>query len=513
MLDLGTLRLGIKVDGDEAKAQLNDVGNAVTDDESKTNSLMASAKNMIKAFAAAYAVKELVKLGKAALDAYADFEQLEGGVQKIFGDEAAAQVMKNAERAYKTAGLSANQYMNTAIGFSGALLKSLEGDTIKGAEMTNMAIQDMSDMANTYGKTVEEVSQTYTSLARGNYQTLDNLFGGMFAGTKTGLQEMLDYAEEYRASMGETVSYSADSYADIVSAIHDVSEATGVAGTTAKEAEKTISGSVNMMKASWENLLIAIGSGDGLNEAINEFLGSLATVAKNIIPRVIEIAGGIVKGIVQAIPQLMQSLADAISNFADSMNSKSASNFIRAGISLIGSLIKGILQAMPQLIAAVGKLIVQMIKSFKDVDLKGIGRAIINSLLDGLKAAWTALKNWVEDKADWIKSKFTGAKNAGNAGGGGSGHRIGLREVPYDGYSALLHKGETILTAAETNQYKKYVEGLDSAASGIVNGINAANMMSGAGSTEARIIINLGGAKVAEQIYRLNKQGQLAFEG
>ena len=93
------------------------------------------------------------------------------------------------------------------------------------------------------------------------------------------------------------------------------------------------------------------------------------------------------------------------------------------------------------------------------------------------------------------------------------GHRIGLREVPYDGYTAELHKGETVLTAAETNQYKKYLNGLESAASGIVNGINASNMMMSSGSTEARIIINLGGAKIAEQVFRLNKQGKLAFEG
>ena len=121
MLDLGTLRLGIKVDGDEAKAQLNDVGNAVTDDEAKTTSLMGAAKKMIKAFAAAYAVKELVKLGKAALDAYADFEQLEGGVQKIFGDDASKMVMENAEKAYKTAGISANKYMEQVTSFSASL--------------------------------------------------------------------------------------------------------------------------------------------------------------------------------------------------------------------------------------------------------------------------------------------------------------------------------------------------------------------------------------------------------
>ena len=449
MLDLGTLRLGIKVDGDEAKAQLNDVGNAVTDDEAKTTSLMGAAKNMIKAFVAAYAVKELVKLGKAALDAYADFEQLEGGVQKIFGDGAAAQVMKNAERAYKTAGISANKYMEQVTSFSASLIQSLDGDTVKAAEVADMAIQDMSDNANTFGTDISAIQNAYQGFAKQNYTMLDNLKLG-YGGTKTEMERLLADAEELTG-----VHYDISNLDDVYEAIHAIQAETGVAGTTAKEAEKTISGSVNMMKASWENLLIAIGSGDSLNEAIDSFLASLGTVAQNIIPRVIQIAGGIVQGVVQAIPQIMQSLATAISNFADNISTQSAGNWLNAGVKLLTSLVGGILKAAPQLLAAVGKLALQLLKSFANIDLKSAGRAIINSLLSGLRAAWDALRGWVEDRVNWIKSKFSGAKSAGNAGGGGRGHRIGLREVPYDGYEAILHKGETILTAAETNRYKE----------------------------------------------------------
>ena len=452
MLDLGTLRLGIKVDGDEAKSQLNEVGTAVTDDETKTASLMDTAKKMIKAFAAAWAVKELVKLGKAALDAYADFEQLQGGVEKIFGDEAAKMVMKNAEEAYKTAGVSANKYMEQVTSFSASLIQSLDGDTVAAAKVADMAIRDMSDNANTFGTDITSIQNAYQGFAKQNYTMLDNLKLG-YGGTKEEMERLLADAEELTG-----IHYDISNLDDVYEAIHAIQEETGVAGTTAKEAASTISGSVATMKASWENLLIAIGSGEGLDTAVNNFLASLATVAQNIIPRVVQIAASVVKGLVQAIPQLMMGLAKAISKFADSINSKSANNFIKAGIALIGSLVKGILKAMPALIAAVGKLIVQMVKSFKNVDLKGIGRAIINSLFAGLKAAWTALKNWVEDKADWITSKFSKAKSSGNAGGGGKGHRIGLREVPYDGYQAILHKGETILTAAETNRYKEMLD-------------------------------------------------------
>lgn len=140
MLDLGTLRLGIKVDSDSAKSELNKVGGEVEGTGSKVAGLAEKAKTMIKAFAAAWAVKEIMKIGKAALDAYAQFEQLEGGVKKIFGEEASKDVMKYAERAYKTAGMSANQYMEQVTSFSASLINSLDGDTVKAAKIADMAM-------------------------------------------------------------------------------------------------------------------------------------------------------------------------------------------------------------------------------------------------------------------------------------------------------------------------------------------------------------------------------------
>ena len=416
--------------------------------------------------------------------------------------------MKNAERAYQTAGISANRYMEQVTSFSASLINSLEGDTAKAAQVADMAIQDMSDNANTFGTSMESIENAYAGFARGNFTMLDNLKLG-FAGSKEGMQQLLDKAEEITGK-----KYDISNLKDIYEAIHEVQGELNITGTTAKEAAQTVEGSVNMMKASWENLLIAIGKGEGVNEAVNQFLASLGTVAKNIIPRVITIVGSIVAALVQAIPDLMMSLAEAISNFADTIGTKSSGEYAKAGLNILKSLVKGILKATPELIAALGKLAIEIVKKVGSIDLKAVGRAIINSLLQGLKAAWDALKNWVNDKVDWIKSKFAGAKSAGNAGGGGgSGHRIGLREVPYDGYLATLHKGETVLSAAEVNQYKKYLESLDNTASGIVNGISAAGAMNNTGVTEAHITINLGGSKIAEQVFRLNKQGQLAFEG
>ena len=167
----------------------------------------------------------------------------------------------------------------------------------RAAELSNTAINDMADIANKYGKTVAEVSETYTSLARGNYQTLDNLFGGMFAGTKEGLREMLNYAEEYRAGLGETVTYSENSYADIVSAIHDVSESLGVYGTTAEEAENTITGSLNQVKASWHNLVASLGDEnadiekrlDELKEAVEKWWTNVEPTARRILNNMIDL--------------------------------------------------------------------------------------------------------------------------------------------------------------------------------------------------------------------------------
>lgn len=453
MLDLGTLRLGVKVDAEGAKSELNKVGECVEDSESKTASLASKAKTMIKAFAAAWAVKEIIKLGKAALDAYAQFEQLEGGVNKIFGPEAAETVMKNAQQAYQTAGLSANQYMEQVTSFSASLINSLEGDTEKAAQVADMAIRDMADNANTFGTSMESIQNAYQGFAKGQFNMLDNLKLG-YGGTKEEMERLLADAEAITG-----VHYDINNLNDIYEAIHVIQGELNITGTTAKEASSTIQGSMDMMKASWQNLLTSVGSGQGLDTAVDNFLNSLGTVAKNIIPRVIIIAGSIVKALVKAIPKIMNSVATAISKFADKINSKSANKYVQTGVKLLGNLIKGILKAAPKLLLAVGKLAVNLLKSFMKIDLKQAGRTILNSLLEGLRAAWGTLVSWVTEKVNWIKSKFSGAKSAGSAGGDGPHHRIGLREVPYDGYSAMLHKGETVLTAAETNRYKKLLEG------------------------------------------------------
>ena len=309
MLDLGTLRLGIKVDSTGAQSELNSLGGAVEGSESKVASLAAKAKTMIKAFVAAYAVKELVKLGKAALDAYAQFEQLEGGVKKLFGEEASKDVMKYAENAYKTAGLSANQYMEQVTSFSASLISSLEGDTEKAAQVADMAIQDMADNANTFGTDMQSIQNAYQGFAKGNFTMLDNLKLG-FSGSKEGMQQLLDKAEEITGK-----KYDISNLKDIYEAIHVMQEELNIAGTTSKEAANTIEGSTNMMKAAWQNMLTAIGRGKGVEEATQKFLESLGTVAKNIAPVAWEIIKALGKALISAAGYLMDAGVEAMRQF------------------------------------------------------------------------------------------------------------------------------------------------------------------------------------------------------
>lgn len=329
----------------DAKSTLSNMGSTVG------SGLGTIAK--IGTAAVATASAGIAALGTMAVNGYADYEQLSGGIETLFKTSADA-VMGFASEAYKTAGLSANEYMNTAIGFSGALLKSLGGDTAKAAEATNMAIEDMADQANKYGKTVDSISETYTSLARGNTQTLDNLFGGMFAGTKAGLNEMLKYAEDYRASLGETVSYSADSYADIVSALHDVSRATGVYGTTADEADKTISGSVASMKSAWSNLVAGLANDNAdLGTLIDNVVASAETAFNNILPVAERALMGIGRLVTDLAPIVGQKLPELITNLLPQI--------LETGVQFIGALGQGITNNLPALVGAAAQIVVTLV--------------------------------------------------------------------------------------------------------------------------------------------------------
>lgn len=322
-MDLLDMVVKIVFDSSQYEKGLDKTEEKAVESQNKLSGIfgkIATATAAAFAAAASAAATGIAALTKSAVSAYGEYEQLKGGIETLFTGEAAQTVIKNADKAFSTAGISANEYMNTAIGFSGALLRSLGNDTKKTAKLTHTAITDMADQANKYGKTVQEVSQTYTSLARGNYQTLDNLFGGMFAGTKKGLRDMLDYAQQYRASMGQVVEYSGESYADIVSAIHDISEAMGITGTTAAEAAGTIQGSTGSMKAAWENFVTALADPSmDAGKKFDEFAATAKTAFNNLAPKIKEAIKGIGKVIKKEIPALKKELPELIKTFLPSI--------------------------------------------------------------------------------------------------------------------------------------------------------------------------------------------------
>ena len=324
-------------------------------------------------------------IAKQSVDAYGDFEQLEGGIETLFGSAAPA-VMKNAEQAFKTAGTSMNDYMETSIQSAAAMITSLDGDQAKAADLMDMSIVDMADNVNKMGTSMEGVQSAYRGFSRGNFTMLDNLALG-FAGTKEGMQELLDKAQEISG-----VEFNIDSYADIVQAIHTVQEDMGIAGTTMKEGTETIQGSLTTLKGAWENLVAGFGKEDAnLDELIGNLVDSAGAVLENLEPIIEKVLNGIGEFIGKAAPILAEQLPTLVSTLLPVLLD-AASELISAIASALPELISSLLAEAPSLIAT----------------LIQTGFDLILELLNGMTApgAMDKLMNGiveiVETIADWI---------------------------------------------------------------------------------------------------------------
>lgn len=286
--------------------------------------------------------------GKAAYDSYASYEQLTGGIDTLYED-LSDDIAKSSSKAWKTAGMSMNDYMETAIGFAASLNKSLqdsEGNIARSADLTDQIISDMSDNVNKMGTSMESVQNAYRGFSRGNFTMLDNLALG-FAGTKEGMQELLDKAEELSG-----VKYNIDSFADIADAIHVVQNEMGITGTTFREAMTTIEGTSNATKAAWENLINAIGRGEGITEAFSDLKdaifgigltdeGEATGLLNQIVPRIQTIMKGAGDAIVEAAPMISEVIPDLVDAVLPSM--------LEGGISLAGAIGQGVISAIPSL--------------------------------------------------------------------------------------------------------------------------------------------------------------------
>lgn len=303
---MNLLDLAVKITcDDQASGEVDKIGDGIK------NKLGVAAKAGVAAVAAVGTAT--VAIGKTALDAYSNYEQLVGGIDTLF-KASSGKMQQYAANAYQTAGVSANRYMEISTSFAAALISSLGGNTEAAADMANTAITDMSDNANKMGTSLETVQEAYMSLSRGNYEMLDSLKLG-YGGTKSELERLLSDAEKFSAAQGKVRDFSVDSYSDIVEAIHIVQDEMGITGTTAEEAATTIEGSVNMAKASWENWLAGLGNEDADMEALtDQLVGSVVTAGENIIPRVGQIMTTIGQTVADYAPGVGLYLRNALIN-------------------------------------------------------------------------------------------------------------------------------------------------------------------------------------------------------
>lgn len=341
------------------------------------------------------------KLVKTALDGYADYEQLEGGVKKLFGEDAQKLVMEYAKNAYRTAGLSANEYMDTVTSFSASLIASLGKDTVAAAAYADLAITDMADNANTFGTSMEDIQNAYKGFSKKNYTMLDNLKLG-YGGTQKEMERLLADASEI-----SKVKYNINSFSDIIEAIHVIQDNQGIAGTTAAEAEKTISGSVNAAKAAWQNLLSGLADGNqDIDQLVNNLADSVMKAVNQIVPRLQTMAPRLVQAVQTLVSTLAPQLPGIINSVLPAMI-EAATTLITGLADVLPDVMGIIIDQLPtifnQIGGAIQKLFPSLVKTFKNligkIDFKGLGQAIGS----GLKSIVTNLPQILSDIGNAIK--------------------------------------------------------------------------------------------------------------
>lgn len=364
---MNLLDLAVKITcDDQASGEVDKIGDGIK------NKLGAAAKAGVAAAAAVGTAT--VAIGKTALDAYSNYEQLVGGIDTLF-KASSGKIQQYAANAYQTAGVSANRYMEISTSFAAALISSLGGNTEAAADMANTAITDMSDNANKMGTSLETVQEAYQSLARGNYEMLDSLKLG-YGGTKEELNRLLDDAEKFSAAQGKVRDFSVDSYSDIVEAIHIVQDEMGITGTTAEEAATTIEGSVNKAKAAWDNWLAGLGDEDAdMGALTDQLVQSVVTAGENIIPRFGQIMSNLVTTVATYAPQVGAAIMGGISQLDFTSIGQTASDLIlmlvdgivqnlpmlaSAALQIVMALGQGLIENGPQIMALLGQLLLQL---------------------------------------------------------------------------------------------------------------------------------------------------------
>lgn len=418
-MDTMTLIARLTLNKDDYDKGLNDASKEANSAGGKIGSLVGSIGSgvgkalKIAAGAATAAVGAATTgaamMAKAAVSSYAEYEQLVGGVQKLYGnmgqsleeyaksqgkttaevkdqwmqlEKAQTEVLKNADNAYKTAGMSANQYMEIATSFSASLINSLGGDTVAAAAATDKAMSAISDNVNTFGSDMESVTNAFQGFAKQNYTMLDNLKLG-YGGTKEGMQQLIDDANAYAKANGQAADLSIDSFADIVEAIDLVQQKQNIAGTTAREAMTTIQGAASATKAAWGNVMTAIAGGGDLTAAMDGLINSIfgekegEGLLNQIVPRVKTAMEGIGNFVSKAAPYITEKIPELISAILPSLT--------EGGVQLLGAVGEGLQSTLPTLLHIAGDLLDDLYTALLSFDWSEAANSMtekISSLFD-----------------------------------------------------------------------------------------------------------------------------------
>lgn len=327
--------------------------------------LVGTLKKALVAAGIGTAIKESIEEGAA-------LEQSIGGIETLFKDS--ADTMKQyASEAYKTAGMSANEYMETATGFAASLLQGLGGDTAKAADIANMSITDMSDNANKMGTDMESIKNAYAGFSKQNYTMLDNLKLG-YGGTKSEMERLLADAQKLSG-----VEYNIDNLSDVYSAIHVIQEDLDITGTTAKEAASTLSGSLSSMKAAFTNVLGNLALGEDIGPSLEALTDTVFTfLTGNLIP--------MVANVIRGAPQLLSGVLTGAIRMLN-IASNNADEIVQSGIEIISELANGILAAAPYLIEAAVRLVASLGNALINADWVTIANNFITTLRDNMDIA------------------------------------------------------------------------------------------------------------------------------
>lgn len=394
---------------------MNESMKDATNSASKMSSVMkgigSSAKKVGKglAVAGAAAATAVTALVSKSVGAFSDYEQLTGGVETLFGSggrsvEEYAQsvgksvsdiqgkydslmsaqnaVLENANKAYMTAGMSANEYMDTVTGFSASLISSLGGDTNKAADYANSALVDMSDNANKMGTDMESIKNAYQGFAKQNYTMLDNLKLG-YGGTQEEMKRLLSDAEKLTGQR-----YDISSFADITQAIHAIQTQMDITGTTAKEASTTISGSWGSLKAAFQNVLVGLTTGgDMFDQSLDALINTAVTFGQNIIPAI--------KGALSGVGYLIEGLAPVIGETIPPLINDLAPTLANSAVSLISSLVNGLTQNATQFSECLSNMIIVAVAGISTVvpQLLDAASKIVSNLMQGLTNSMPQIVN------------------------------------------------------------------------------------------------------------------------